>query len=64
MKLLVNLKITNRVWHEISYNILLILLIMTVSNSNQSDVVLIGAGIMSATLAIFLKELNRHGKPF
>src|SRR5262249_891260 len=29
----------------------------TVTSTNQSDVVLVGAGIMSATLAVFLKEL-------
>src|SRR5215831_21368383 len=30
----------------------------TVTSTNQSDVVLVGAGIMSATLAVFLKELD------
>jgi len=29
-----------------------------VNSTNQSDVVLIGAGVMSATLAVFLKELD------
>ncbi len=30
----------------------------TVSSTNQPDVILVGAGIMSATLAVFLKELD------
>src|SRR5215472_16210609 len=30
----------------------------TVTSTNQPDVVLVGAGIMSATLAVFLKELD------
>jgi malate dehydrogenase (quinone) len=30
----------------------------TVTPANQTDVVLVGAGIMSATLAVFLKELD------
>jgi malate dehydrogenase (quinone) len=30
----------------------------TVASTNQPDVVLVGAGIMSATLAVFLKELD------
>src|SRR5580692_11667624 len=30
----------------------------TVSSANQTDIVLVGAGIMSATLAAFLKELS------
>jgi malate dehydrogenase (quinone) len=30
----------------------------TVTSVNETDVVLVGAGIMSATLAVFLKELD------
>src|SRR5262250_2387116 len=30
----------------------------SVASTNQPDVVLVGAGIMSATLAVFLKELD------
>jgi malate dehydrogenase (quinone) len=30
----------------------------TVTSTNHPDVVLVGAGIMSATLAVFLKELD------
>jgi hypothetical protein len=32
------------------------------NSTNQTDVVLVGAGIMSATLAVFLKELDPHMK--
>jgi malate dehydrogenase (quinone) len=31
---------------------------MLLPSTNHSDVVLVGAGIMSATLAVFLKELD------
>src|SRR5215831_18745623 len=34
----------------------------TLTSTNQPDVVLIGAGIMSATLAVFLKELDPNLK--
>ena len=35
----------------------------TATSTNQPDVVLIGAGVMSATLAVFLKELDPNFTP-